>query len=480
MNFITNHKRLLIISLLGSVLISPLISSCGSSGGGGSETSAGIGGTGVTQGRITGFGSIFVNGIEFETGQSAFEVDGDTTLNEDALRIGMVVKITGDVSSDGLTGDAENVEYDDEIQGPIASITAPVDGQRTLTIFDKTVTIDESTTSFDGTDFASIAMNDIIEVSGFQTSTTELEATYVKKTGEFAVGEDVELKGTITDLDSNSFKFGSIKINYDNDTEIEDGIKLVDGLFVEVEGKLISAVEIDAEEIEAEDEDDFEDGEEISLQGIISSFMNESDFMINGQSVNASGAELSPDNLVLEDGLNVEVEGEIVNGVLIAEEVELREGEVKVKAFIHDINLSNNSIEFQFLPSGSIFITTDGQTEFEDELNGISNFSLSQLNLGDFVKIEGIDSETVITASQVKRLTPDPSGEDIEVQGSVDELVQNVRVTVLGIPFLVDGTTQYDPGPEATFFSQVNVGDIVEVVDDNVADGTIDEIELED
>ncbi len=243
MNLFAKHNRLFTISLLSSLMLGPILSSCGSTDG---DTIAGIGGTGITQGEITAFGSIFVNGIEFETNQSQFEVDGDTTLNEDDLRIGMVVKITGSVSSDGLTGDADSVEYDDEIQGPVASITAPLDDQRILTVFDKTITIDESTTSFDSTDFASIKINDIVEVSGFQTSATELDATYVKKTGEFAVGEDVELKGTITNLNSDSFEFGTIKINYEND-DIEDGITLVDGLFVEVEGKLRSATEIDGD-----------------------------------------------------------------------------------------------------------------------------------------------------------------------------------------------------------------------------------------
>ncbi len=468
MNLFAKHNRLFTISLLSSLMLGPILSSCGSTDG---DTIAGIGGTGITQGEITAFGSIFVNGIEFETNQSQFEVDGDTTLNEDDLRIGMVVKITGSVSSDGLTGDADSVEYDDEIQGPVASITAALDDQRILTVFDKTITIDESTTSFDSTDFASIKINDIVEVSGFQTSATELDATYVKKTGEFAVGEDVELKGTITNLNSDSFEFGTIKINYEND-DIEDGITLVDGLFVEVEGKLRSATEIDADEIEAEDENDFEDGEEISLQGVISMFISDSNFMINGQAVNGSGAELSPANIVLANGLNVEVDGEISSGVLIADEVELREGEVEIKAFVFDKDLSTNQIEFTFLAGiGSIFVTTDNQTEFEDETGSSDPFTLNEIVTNDFIKIEGIDTGSQIIASQVKRL--DSSGEDIEVQGVVESFIEAGRVTsitLFGVNFSVDNVT--NPG--------FNIGAIVEIKDEGPIFGTIDEIVLED
>ncbi len=55
---------------LATVLCSSLLVSCGD------LTTAGIGGTGITSGEITGFGSIFVNGVEFNTDNSHFEVDG--------------------------------------------------------------------------------------------------------------------------------------------------------------------------------------------------------------------------------------------------------------------------------------------------------------------------------------------------------------------------------------------------------------------
>ncbi len=43
---------------------------------------AGIGGSGVTSsGTITGFGSIFVNGVEFETSSSTFNVDDNPNGN---------------------------------------------------------------------------------------------------------------------------------------------------------------------------------------------------------------------------------------------------------------------------------------------------------------------------------------------------------------------------------------------------------------
>ena len=58
--------------------------------------------------------------------------------------------------------------------------------------------------------------------------------------------------------------------------------------------------------------------ENVSLEGLITDFGSASNFKVAGQQVNAVNAELEPVNLLLKDGLRVEVEGDIVNGVLMA------------------------------------------------------------------------------------------------------------------------------------------------------------------
>ncbi|HEC28700.1 MAG TPA: hypothetical protein ENI65_03820, partial [Gammaproteobacteria bacterium] len=68
MNTIINRVIFLIITAVMTV-------SCGGGGGGGTQT-AGIGGTGVTSGgTVTGFGSIFVNGIEYNTSAATITID---------------------------------------------------------------------------------------------------------------------------------------------------------------------------------------------------------------------------------------------------------------------------------------------------------------------------------------------------------------------------------------------------------------------
>ena len=103
-------------------LVLVALSGCG--GGGGGSTVAGIGGTGkIASGTITAFGSIWVNGIEYDIDSASLEVNDDdgAGLSQDDLRIGMVVTVTAVV--EGSSGVASLVVYDNEIEGPISGIT---------------------------------------------------------------------------------------------------------------------------------------------------------------------------------------------------------------------------------------------------------------------------------------------------------------------------------------------------------------------
>ena len=81
-----------------------------------------------------------------------------------------------------------------------------------------------------------------------------------------------------------------------------------------------------ADEIGEEDDDFESEIDHISLQGIIANFSNVTGlhFTIGRQPVDASITELSPINLVLGNGVSVEVKGSIVSSDLFADEVKLR------------------------------------------------------------------------------------------------------------------------------------------------------------
>ncbi|MGD8348518.1 MAG: DUF5666 domain-containing protein, partial [Gammaproteobacteria bacterium] len=255
----------------------------------------------------------------------------------------------------------------------------------------------------------------------------------------------------------------------------------------EVSGIYQAGPSIYAKEIEFEDEGFGDNVDDASLQGIISEFSTiDDEFKIDGLRVDASGAELTPANAesLLANGVEIEVDGKIVGGVLIAEELELREGDSRLKAVVDSVDLAGKRFEVSFASlSGTVTVLSDSQTTFEDEISGspLENMSLADLLPGDFVEVEGITSGgSEITAKTVKRRDTD----DTELGGMVDgfDTVGYTWITVLGITYDVDpapGGTEFEGFPDAaTFFGQLNAGvDSVEIRDDEPANGTANQIE---
>ncbi len=490
MNFIRPKANKFTTAICSLVLCSSLLSACGGSGG--SDTTAGIGGTGIAVGKVTDFGSIFVNGSIFNTNLSQFIVDGDMTASQDDLSIGMVVLVRVETNNGVFTDKAIEVVYDDEVQGPITSVIPdPMDDTlKIITVFGQTITIDDTDTLFADSSgspdpnygFATIAAGDVIEVSGFRASPIEITATYVEKTDDLDPGfSEVELRGTISQFSAmnQNFMLDGVLITFDNMTDIEVLGVLDNGLFVEVEGIYFDnpSVFVHAEEIEEEEEGFGDDVDDVSLQGVISNYVSDADFEIDSQSIDASGAQFEPAGTTLENGLEVEVEGDIVGGVLIAEEVEVREGEAKLKAFVSSVNLANNSFEVSYFGGlGTVTIKIDAQTTFEDEkgANPLEDLELSDLTpLVDFVKIEGkemVNDEVV--AGMVKRIDND----DYKLQGVADGFIPLTSITVLGIIFPVDDT----PVIGTEFEGFANAADFFTALNAEITAGNDPEVEIED
>ena len=326
----TRHKTNKLTAAIGLLVIcSSMLVACG---GDSSETTAGIGGTGIVSGQITGFGSIHVNGGKFETDSSLFDVDGKTFVGQEGqnkLAVGMVVRLRVEVENGVFGSTALEVVYDDEIEGPVSAVSVQVGTTKDITVFGKTITIDQTSTLFEDTTFNDIAVGNVVEVSGFRVSPTQINATYVEKTVEVVDygNTEVEFRGTIDQyFGGSTFKIDGIDIIFDPlevNTEIEIPGGIDNGLYVEVEGVIQSATSVFAEEIELEDEDFDDDIDKISLEGVVAGFTDISlDFFVGSQKVNASTAQFSPAGLMLVDGLNIEIEGPIIGGILIADEVE--------------------------------------------------------------------------------------------------------------------------------------------------------------
>lgn len=452
-------------------------------GGGGTDI-AGIGGSGfVSSGTITGFGSVYVNGVKYETNSSSFDVEGDTGATQSNLSVGMVVKVYGAINADGTTGTATSIVFDDELQGPVASLSNPTVDTTTFTVLGVTVLAERTTTNYYDVTFDTLADNQNIEISGFYDASGNLHASRIALKTE----SEVEIKGTITGLVGTDFTIKGINIDASSALleDLPNGLE--EGSLVEVEGSYnsgtntITAISVESEEFELEDSSEFE------VEGFITDYIDNSNFKINGISVNASYASFSPSSTVLANDIQIEAEGIIVDGVLLAEEISQRGGEIEVEALITAIDLGARTFELTpVLGQSSITIQVGNETEYEDEFTTLDSdtIRLENLSLNMFVDIDGYKQQgNSIFATKVTITGDSTTNEGVSINGPIEALDETAdSVTLLGVTFWQDSNTTYDgfsgwPDLESAYSNDPTLS--IEVKDGDqstLADGTADSI----
>ncbi len=406
-------------SIIGLAVISALgLSACGGGGGNNAMTSGSI-----TSGVITGFGSVFVNGVEYDTSSSNIVVDG-IPADESALEVGMVVTLRGTVDANSTTGSALSIEYSDELEGIVQLNNYSVDG--TLKIMGLTIRIDGTTvleskvaavSSFD-----TIQAGNIVEVSGYRLDDNTIQATRVEVKKASHSGEEIEVKGAISNLTATTFQIGTLTIDYSAVSSLPAG-GLSDGLFVEVKsirgidtgnGKLI------ASEIELESKGkygiDGDEGEEVELSGPIVIDTATSDFSINGTKIVVTADTEYEHGTAssIANGVQAKVEGTLnSNGELVAEEISFKEAtEIELKATISAIG--NGTITVM-----GITVKVDASTLLKDDSsNAVRYFGIDDLAVGDRVEINLYQDDATGDYMAVK-LKRKNSGND-QLEGKVD------------------------------------------------------------
>jgi len=495
-----NKAYALIVAALTAALVG--LAGCGGGGAGGGTT-AGIGGTGkVASGTITGFGSIFVNDGEYEIDASLCDVDDEDRSGtcQANLQIGMVVTVTSDdFNQTTRTGTATSVVYDDDVEGPVTGLIDDGSSKR-FSVLGTAVVVDAASTVFDGGfSFDTITNDDIVEVSGFFDAGGALRATYIENKGTLILGTtEVELKGIVSGAGAgaaagDSFTIGTVTVNILPGADLGDvpGGLVTDGMFVEAKGVLTAATTISASRVEQEDDGIGENEDDASIEGLISNYVSNSSFRVAGQQVNASSAVFEPSTLMLRDGFKVEVEGPIVSGILIAEEVKAEGGDIEIDASVGSTSLVAGTITLTLgVGPGSLTVRTDAKTEFDDDTGVADPMTLADVNPTDFLEIRGYDDGTGnIVATEIRRSAD--TDNDVILQGPLDDFdTAGNTITVLGVVFSISGATSYEDQDDnpladaATFDALVSNGDIVKIKDNDPsgpgAPNTVaDEVDLE-
>jgi hypothetical protein len=302
----------------------------GDDGGGGSGGIDGRGTAVVSRGEITGFGSIIVNGVEYETDDTTeIEIDGETGRAESELEIGDVVVVSGTVNDDGVTGTATNVIFDDVVEGPVTAKNAD---SLQLSVLGQTVQVVDGETLFDDTPpitFASITVGDVIEVSGYRLADGTISATRIEgKPG----GGVFEVTGVVSGLSGTSFMIGDLNVDF-SEALVDDsfpGGAPQNGDPVEVKGSEFAGGELRATSVEYKG-NELGDvaGTYVELEGYITRCDPDQpdDFDVSGLPVLTTGTTIFEGGTEADLNLNlkVEVDGTVnASGVLVAEKVEIK------------------------------------------------------------------------------------------------------------------------------------------------------------
>ncbi|WP_310610872.1 DUF5666 domain-containing protein [Limnohabitans sp.] len=228
-------------SATAGVLISLLLQGCG---GGSGTSSQATSGAQIANGVVTGFGSVFVDGVEIEDANARVVTENyDGTFSNSVLQMGQRVR----VAHDGK-GTASTVTLDAAVVGLVSAVdatnkTLTVAGQKVSVTTDSTV----GTLTVWGGGYSSIsdvvAPTDLVEVHGTPVydstnKTYTVSATRIQKltadTGRMQVA------GTISKLDTTvkTFVINGLTVNYTTAALRPANAALADGTVVTVYGPL--------------------------------------------------------------------------------------------------------------------------------------------------------------------------------------------------------------------------------------------------
>ena len=450
------------IKSFATIGLASLLIACGGGGSAGSESV-------VARGVITALGSIWVNGVEYETPPGGSYSNDDTSSSTASFNVGQVVSIRGRLNDDGVSGTATEVEYEAEIEAAADSANT-INGVTILIIAGSTNVSQASLTS------GALNIGSRYEVSGFWLDDSTIEATFIKDDDDGGPGGDGidEVKGYVEAIDSTSITLHGVKYQYSGASATFSV-----GDFVEIHFTSGTFV---ASQVQLEDDffDNQGEGQEVEFEGMVNIDPSDlaacpgaADFIIDMTCIDWNANTHWSDGLDSEadlvSGIRVEVEGHVnAVGVLVAEEIKGRGNRVRALS----IPIVTGAGTFDLF-EGAIQVTTSAATELDD-------IPLSTLLAGG-VEVRGIRTGlTSILATRIKTEDVPVERNELRAQvdpGSVDSSVSSESITLMGLTLSVNASTRLEI--EDVLYTST-LTSFLDMIDDNdsIADGPRDIVDL--
>jgi len=418
-------------------------------------------------GPITAFGSVFVNGVEFDTSEAYIEANG-LAVSEHALTQGMLVKIDGHIDDSGRKGVAYSISYCSILDGAVDlverdSVTGNVTalsmlGQRV--VFDKSTLVDSQLSAFKSIDDIHAGFH--IEVSGYQ-GLNEILATHVEIVD--SVSDQLTsqlLTGAVAEANVDYFRINDLLIYYDDHTVLEQldaGIR--SGIIVAVVGHWQASDKgsifiADRVTLDSHNKTD----KMLELEGYVVEALNQGLMRVNRFMVSlAADIDIENGDLasLAEVGTKLQIDGHLTaNGVLEAHHIEIKRiATVKFVSNLQKVDADQNSF---VVFARRVFI--DNHTIIKDE----SSQSIKAINLSHFSIGDRIDSDmhydvalNRFIATKLQRIEASTDSEKLKGPLlSVHGKGANIMVNIAGLELEL-------ASPDAHLFYNREIGTMVSV-----------------
>jgi hypothetical protein len=250
--------------------------------------------------------------------------------------------------------------------GPVESISDIPPTTKEVVVLGQTVFVNVITT-FKNTTFNTLTPGDVVEVSGFLDDNRAIRATFLEKKDASIL--EYEVTGYVESLNAGlkTFMINSLKVNYASVANTLPAGIPADGLYIEVTGTIdMGSGEMLATKIQLGDELDVEEGEQFEITGFVTHFVSAFEFTVGNQVVRTDSNTLFVDGTSGDLGLGqkLEVEGSLVDGIFLADEVEFwKPDQIEVEGLVNNIASSGN----EFTVGIQVVQTDAATTVFEPE-----------------------------------------------------------------------------------------------------------------
>jgi hypothetical protein len=319
------------------LFLAPLFAIVTACGGGNGPVAVipGDGGTGagtptLSVGPVLGFGSVIVGDVKYDDIGAQISIeDGDD--DGAGLLLGMVVRLEGKLNQDRVTGKADKIESGAEIRGPVVSVD-PV-AKTFVAMGTKVLTAAATVFVNAKADLSDLVPGDIVQVHGLPDGNGDVTAARVQKRPAQAqpVYKSVGVVAATPAPTATSFKLGTLTVNIAANAVRDLPSPIPAGTLVRVK-TLAAPVNnvITASQVRPFMANAPASVTEAEVEGYITE-LNGARFKVSGLAVEVGAAtQYIPGNTTqadLANGKRVEAEGRVVNGVLQADRIKLKDAQ---------------------------------------------------------------------------------------------------------------------------------------------------------